>query len=127
MKNNLLLTVLQALRVPHTASFAEELFESHPYRHSLLGLSLLLRAYGVENVGMQLDDKSQLTRLQTPFVAQVADGLAVVTETGPGRKPPAAMPRLPYSWTAAPCRRNTTSPNWPESFEPKAGRPICLP
>ena len=83
MKNNLLITVLQALRVPHTAGFAEELFESHPYRHSLLGLSLLLRAYGVENVGMQLDDKSQLTRLQTPFVAQVADGLAVVTETGP--------------------------------------------
>ena len=39
MKNNLLLTVLQALRVPHTAGFAEELFESHPYRHSLLGLS----------------------------------------------------------------------------------------
>lgn len=63
MKGNLLITVLQALKIPYTADYADELFESHPYRHTLLGLSQMLKTYGVENVGMQLDDKSQLAQL----------------------------------------------------------------
>ena len=53
---------------------------------SLYGLSHLLTSYGVRNYGIQVDDKSELTKLATPFIAQLKGGIfVIVTGIDPAR------------------------------------------
>ena len=80
MARNLFLQLCEELDVPHTQSFTNRLFDEHPYKYSLYGLSRMLADYGVESRGVRCSDKTlALTELETPFVAQVSGDLAVIT------------------------------------------------
>lgn len=83
MKYNLFLSLLDALDIPYTEEFSEERFQEHPYHDSLLGISLLLKEYGVSNQDLRLDNKSDIRRIPLPFVAQVSGNLVVVTRVTP--------------------------------------------
>lgn len=83
MKNDLFLSLLYALDIPYTEEFSEERFQEHPYHDSLLGISLLLKEYGVPNQGLRLDNKNDICRISPPFVAQVSGNLVVVTRVTP--------------------------------------------
>lgn len=68
---------LDKLEVPHTASFSDEQFRNMTF-HSLYGLSHLLTEYGVKNEGVKFDDKSKITELSVPFLAQTQGGIFVI-------------------------------------------------
>ena len=80
MAKNLFLHLCEALHIPHTSNYTNQLFDAHPYKYTLFGLYRLLTEYEVESEGIQFADKEEaLSSLQVPFVAQVANDLAIVT------------------------------------------------
>ncbi len=70
---------LTALGVPHTVDYSDQRFRSMPF-NSLFGLSHLLGEYGVENEAVRVADKSELTKIQPPFLAQMTNGVFVIVE-----------------------------------------------
>ena len=59
-ENNIFIELLKSLRVKYTLSNALKLYKEHPHRYNLYGLSAMLTAYGIENMGIRLDDKQQI-------------------------------------------------------------------
>lgn len=47
---------------------------------SLFGLSHLLKAYGFDNEGINVADKTEITSIPTPFLAQTTDGVFVIVK-----------------------------------------------
>lgn len=81
MSKNLFLQLCEELHIPHTRDYTNQRFDEHPYKYTLFGLHQLLAEYDVESEGVRFADKAEaLTTMETPFVAQVANDLAVVTE-----------------------------------------------
>lgn len=75
---NLFLKLLQKLKVKHTTQYALNLYEGHPYRDTLYGLSEMLFIYNIENAAIELEDKNQISNLDTPFVAYISNDFVVV-------------------------------------------------
>lgn len=78
---SLLNDFLEALEVPHTRRYADNDFASMPFS-SLFGFSRKLKAYGVESVAAQWDDKSVLPSIPVPFLAQLRSGFVIVRGFG---------------------------------------------
>ena len=70
---------LSELKVPFTKTYTRQLFENMPFK-TLFGLSQLLKQYGVESQGYKLEDKTQVTSVPVPFIAQTGGGLVIVTK-----------------------------------------------
>lgn len=68
---------LSALGVAHTQEYSDAQFRGMTFR-SLYGLSHLLKDYGIENTGIKVADKSELTKIPTPFLAQTNSGIFVI-------------------------------------------------
>lgn len=68
---------LTLLEVPHTGAYTDSQFMQMPFK-SLFGFSRLLNAYGVNTEGLVLSDKSMLSRIPTPFIAQSGSGFVIV-------------------------------------------------
>ena len=80
MSKNLFLQLCEELHIPHTRDYTNQRFDEHPYKYTLFGLHQLLAEYGVESEGVRFADKAEaLATMETPFVAQVSNDLAVVT------------------------------------------------
>ena len=74
--NTIFTRYLKELKVPHTAYYSDSMFHGMTFK-SLYGLSHLLKTYGIDNEGMRLSDKDELTMMPVPFLAQTkicADG-----------------------------------------------------
>lgn len=69
---------LHELGVPHTAAASDKAFRAMPFK-SLFGFSRLLNSYGVETRGVEVTDKTQLTRIPVPFLAKEGCGFVIVT------------------------------------------------
>lgn len=82
MHHTLLDDYLTALGVPHTASYSKERLEGLPFK-TLFGLSKLLEEYGIKSEGYVIEDKSELTNLTPPFLANTAEGEVIVTSFTP--------------------------------------------
>lgn len=74
---SLLSDFLTALGVPHTEEYTDASFASMPFK-SLFGFSRQLKAYGVDSVGVRWSDKSALTSIPVPFLAQLQDAFVIV-------------------------------------------------
>lgn len=70
---------LSALGVPHTAGYSDARFRGMTFK-SLFGLSHLLTEYGVPNRGIRVADKSEFTKISTPFLAQTNQGVFVIVD-----------------------------------------------
>lgn len=68
---------LTQLGVPHTQSWSDKNFRNMTFK-SLYGLSHLLQEYGIKNRGVQFVDKSEITKLTPPFLAQLKNGIFVI-------------------------------------------------
>ena len=80
MATNLFLQLCEELHIPHTRDYTNKRFDEHPHKYTLFGLHQLLAEYGVESEGVRFADKAEaLATMETPFVAQVSNDLAVVT------------------------------------------------
>lgn len=76
---NIFTKFIGLLKVKHTKYFSEKYFNKHPYKHNLYGLSSMLSDYGIENVGLKLDDKqNNLPLLITPFIASIENDFVIV-------------------------------------------------
>lgn len=72
---------LKALGVPHTGSESDAAFHAMSFK-SLFGFSRLLNSYGIKTRGVKVTDKSELTRIPVPFIAQEGTGFVIVTGFG---------------------------------------------
>lgn len=68
---------LSALGVPHTAEYSEQRFHTMNF-DSLFGLSHLLKDYGVPNYAVNVADKSELSEINTLFLAKFSSGFFVI-------------------------------------------------
>ncbi|MDL2299857.1 thioredoxin domain-containing protein [Bacteroides sp. OttesenSCG-928-E20] len=76
MKQSVFSSFLKQLKVKHT-QYADLLYNSHPYRDTLWGISALLSDYKIENAGIIIEDKN-INSLNTPFVAYAGSDFVVV-------------------------------------------------
>lgn len=76
--SNILTSFLKTLHVKYTSNYAEKLYEEHPHKNNLYGLSKMLEEYGIANVGVRINDKN-IHSLETPFIAHI--GLASEKKT----------------------------------------------
>lgn len=74
---------LSILKVPFTTEYTKQRFETMPFK-TLFGVTQLFKEYGVESMGYEFADKSLLTSLKAPFIAQTQGGLVIVTKITPG-------------------------------------------
>lgn len=70
--------LLTVLKVPFTKEYTRQRFETMPFK-TLFGVSQLLKEYGVDNRGYRIEDKSELSKIPVPFIAQTQGGLVIVT------------------------------------------------
>jgi len=83
-KTDILYELLRRLKVKHTDLFLNKLYEEHPHKYNLFGLSRILKDYNIDNDGYKFDNKEILKDLDVPFVAQYNQQLVIVlklTET----------------------------------------------
>lgn len=66
------------LGVRHTAAYSDERFAKMPFR-TLFGLSTLLREYGVDSMGIQVQDHNEIAQLPMPFIAPIKNRFVIVT------------------------------------------------
>lgn len=80
-QENIFTSFLEHLGVKYTFQYAKTVFEEHPYKYSLFGLSKMLSHYNIESVAIRIKDKEEnLTALETPFVAHVGGDFVTVFE-----------------------------------------------
>lgn len=72
-RKTLLSQYLQLLHVKFTPEFADKLFNEHPYKNNLYGLSRMLSAYNIRNIGVRVTDKSKLATFEPPFLVHTLD------------------------------------------------------
>lgn len=78
-KYNIFLHYIQLLGVKHTKWYANKLFNEHPYKNNMYGLSMMLDSYHIDNFGYHIDTKD-LTSLPVPFIAHINDDFIIVTK-----------------------------------------------
>lgn len=68
---NSLTSVLSELHVKFTNLFAEKLYNEHPNKYNMLGLSQMLSFYHIENIGLKIDPSEKekvISELETPYM-----------------------------------------------------------
>lgn len=76
---NLFIRLLDALSVPYTKDFAEELYATHPNRDNMLGLCQMCEIYGITTKGVNIKDKC-LDVLSIPSVLHAGGHFVILTE-----------------------------------------------
>lgn len=78
MNNNILTFFLKELNVKYTQSYSNNLFEEHPHKYDLYGISQMLHEYHIPNMGIRMTNK-ELHSLDSPFIAHIGNDFVVVT------------------------------------------------
>lgn len=77
--SNILIPFLKLLGVPYTESYARKLYNEHPHKYNMYGLSGMLTEYGIENAGVEVDDKAtDIFSLPIPFIAFAGNDFVTV-------------------------------------------------
>ena len=78
MTTNRLISFLHLLGVKYTTSFSGKYFAAHPHKYNLFGLSSMLSDYKINNAGIKVSDKNDITIIETPFIAHIGSDFAIV-------------------------------------------------
>lgn len=88
MKRNethtLICDYLDALGVPHTEDYTNTQFAAMPF-HTMFGLLKLLETYGIKSEGYYLEDKNEIIKISSPFIARTPKGMVIVTKVLPDK------------------------------------------
>lgn len=76
---NILTASLSRLGVKYTDYYANKLFNEHPHKYNLYGISSMLSEYNILTTGIKVSDKrSNLDKLEVPFIAHIGHDFIVV-------------------------------------------------
>lgn len=78
MRKNILTSLLNLLGVKHTSDFSSKLFDGHPHKNNLFGLSEMLDIYGIDNTVIKVESKNILFDLPVPFIAHTHDNFVLI-------------------------------------------------
>lgn len=77
--SNILAAFLRELRIPYTSSFVNEMYEKHPFKYNLLGLSRMLYLFSVPNMTIKIEEKANsLDKISLPFVAYIKNDFFII-------------------------------------------------
>lgn len=76
--DNVFTSILQQLNVKYTDEYADRLYNEHPYKYNMLGLSMMLTQYGVHNMGIRITNKEKIHSLELPFIAHIGNDFVTV-------------------------------------------------
>lgn len=76
---NILTKALKVLGVPYTSYYASKVYEEHPFRESMFGLSQIFKHYDVQCYGIRLNEKSEITRLPMPCIMHFPNDFVLTT------------------------------------------------
>lgn len=78
-EKNILSSFLDYLDVKHTKEYTNKLYNEHPHKYNLFGLSRMLSSYNIENAGVKVQNKqAAIKELETPFIAHIGSDFVVV-------------------------------------------------
>lgn len=77
MHRNVFTTFLKGLKIKHTLSYSNRIYEEHPNKYNLYGISQMLYSYNIPNMGIHVTDKN-IYSLNSPFIAHVGNDFVVV-------------------------------------------------
>ncbi len=67
---NILESILLHLNIKYTKDYTNKIYNEHPYKYSLYGISKMLFDYGIKNAGVRISDmEKDLYNIQTPFIS----------------------------------------------------------
>lgn len=69
---------LKQLKVRFTNTYINKLYEKNPRRESLFEISKMLSDYKIKNTGVKMDDKNEIHILDTPFLIEMDNNIAVI-------------------------------------------------
>lgn len=78
VEKSIITLFLERLNVKHTQYYTDKLFNEHPYRYNLFGLSDILTTYGIENWALRIEKKEDIFMAKTPFLAHAGGHFVVV-------------------------------------------------
>lgn len=70
---------LKGLGIPHTLEYSENAFHNMDF-DSLYGFTHLLKQYRIPNEVLRVGDKTEITRITPPFMAQLSTGFFVIVK-----------------------------------------------
>ena len=76
---NLLEQFLDELEVAYTRRYADELYNSHPHKHNMYGLKMMLETYGIRCIGVKITD-NDLSALTYPCILHTHGDFVIATE-----------------------------------------------
>ena len=82
---NIFITFLNCLEIKYSNDFANKLYNEHPYKYSLFGLSKMLDTYNIKNAGIKIENKEELQFLEAPFIAHIGSDFVVVYKIAYGK------------------------------------------
>lgn len=77
---NIFLSLIKLLGIPHTKGFTQYSYEEHPYKYSFYGLKNLAESYDIECKGVYIADKSEIKDLPIPFIAECFNDYVLVKD-----------------------------------------------
>lgn len=77
---NILTKTLSVLHVPYTSSYANRIYEEHPNRGNLYGLSQLFLQYAISCQGVRLSNKSEIKHLPMPCIMHFSQDFVLVSK-----------------------------------------------
>lgn len=78
---NVFTSLLSELNVKYTTTYADKLFNEHPHKYDLYGISKILSDYKITNAGVRVNDKEKdLYGLSVPFVAHISNSFVTVNK-----------------------------------------------
>lgn len=77
---NIFLSLIKLLGIPHTKGFTQYSYEEHPYKYSFYGLKNLAESYNIECKGVYIADKSEIKDLPIPFIAECFNDYILVKD-----------------------------------------------
>lgn len=81
---NVLNAMLSYLHVKHTKLYSNKLFNEHPHKDNLYGISKMLSDYGIENIGTRIENiEENLLDIETPFIAYKSNDFYAVSKVTP--------------------------------------------
>lgn len=76
---NIIQNFLYSSGIPYTKQFSEKIFEEHPNKNNMLGLSQMLKVYGLDMIGVKFEDKEN-AELPIPCILHINGGFVVATK-----------------------------------------------